>query len=147
MWVAKGTPLIRALGAALVVAWWSRTIGIDRAAETEGEEAAGLMASLLFGALAGWLAGAREAGLKPDDAVAAIDWVRESLGAGYRRKVMHVAGIIGHPDASGDTVNEAADQLGDDFLPAFIWLTAGVVATAGQGDVHWLDQFDISLGG
>ncbi|MFJ9446388.1 hypothetical protein ACIRRH_31695 [Kitasatospora sp. NPDC101235] len=122
-------------------------LGIDRAAATEGEEAAGLMASLLFGALAGWLSGAREAGLSPNDATAAVDWVRESLGTANGRKVMHIAGIIGHPSASGATVNEAADQLGDDFLPTFIWLTAGVVATAGKGDVHWLNQFDISLGG
>ncbi|MFI2612117.1 hypothetical protein [Kitasatospora sp. NPDC018619] len=59
---------------------------------------------------------------------------------------MHLAGIIRHPSASGVTVNEAADQLGDDFLPTFIWLTADVVATAGKGDVHWLNQFDISSG-
>ncbi|MEU9044430.1 MULTISPECIES: hypothetical protein [unclassified Kitasatospora] len=121
-------------------------LGIDRAGATEGEEAAGLMASILFGALAGWLSGAREAELTPDDAIVAVDWVRESLGTAHSRKVMHIAGILGHPDASGATVNEAADQLGDDFLPTFIWLTAGVVATAGKGDVHWLNQFDISLG-
>ncbi|MFD4538163.1 hypothetical protein ACFWNL_38830 [Kitasatospora sp. NPDC058397] len=60
---------------------------------------------------------------------------------------MHVAGIIGHVDAPNATVNDLADRLGDDFLPAFIWLTAGVVATAGKDNVHWLDQFDISLGG
>ncbi|MFD8705697.1 hypothetical protein ACFV1W_24335 [Kitasatospora sp. NPDC059648] len=46
-------------------------LGIDRATGTAGEEAAGLMASLLFGALAGWLSGAREAGLSADEATTA----------------------------------------------------------------------------
>ncbi|MFI2612118.1 hypothetical protein [Kitasatospora sp. NPDC018619] len=41
-------------------------LGIDRAAATEGEEAASLMASLLFGALPGWLSGGRGNGTQPE---------------------------------------------------------------------------------
>ncbi|MFF2624698.1 hypothetical protein ACFVUN_02870 [Kitasatospora griseola] len=43
-------------------------------------------------------------------------------------------------------MNDAADHLGNDFVPAFSWLTADVVATAGAGDVGWLRRFDVALG-
>jgi hypothetical protein len=35
-------------------------------------------------------------------------------------------------------VQELADELQDDFLPALIWLAAGVVAEYGNGDAGWL---------
>jgi len=34
------------------------------------------------------------------------------------------------------------DRLGDDTVPALVWLTAGLTATTGDGDPEWLSQFD-----
>jgi hypothetical protein len=35
-----------------------------------------------------------------------------------------------------------AEELQEDFLPALVWLTAGVVAEYGGGDVAWLRRHE-----
>ncbi|WP_157968437.1 hypothetical protein [Streptomyces geranii] len=37
------------------------------------------------------------------------------------------------------------EDLGDDLLPAMIWLTCGVVAIAGAGNTDWLEQFNLDV--
>ncbi|WP_328688169.1 hypothetical protein OHA74_52950 [Streptomyces phaeochromogenes] len=118
-------------------------VGLERVAEEAGDEAAGLAGAMSFGVLAGWLTGARDAGLPPAQAKAATAWVDEHLGARASESASRMAGMIGAPGAGDVTVAEVAEDLGDDLLPAMIWLTCGVVAVAGAGDAGWLEQFDL----
>ncbi|MEU2513045.1 hypothetical protein [Streptomyces syringium] len=119
-------------------------VGLQRISDLEGPEAAGYFGATLLGVVFGWLVGAREAGLAPRDAGQAVEWIRDTFGADAERAVLMLAGLIGHPEARDGTVEEAMDELGDAFLPAAIWLVAGVVATAGGGDTAWLRQFDLA---
>lgn len=120
-------------------------VGLERLAEEAGDEAAGLAGAMSFGVLAGWLTGAREAGLSPAQAKAATAWVDEHLGARAGEAASRMSGMIGVPGAGEVTVSEVAENLGDDLLPAMIWLTCGVVAVAGSGDTGWLEQFDLDV--
>ncbi|MEU2850544.1 hypothetical protein AB0K71_06505 [Streptomyces syringium] len=117
-------------------------VGLERISDLEGPEAAGYFGATFVTVVFGWLVGAREAGLAPREAGRAVEWIRDAFGADAERAVLVLAGLIGHPDARDGTVDDAMDELGDAFLPAAIWLVAGVVATAGGGDTAWLRQFD-----
>lgn len=108
-------------------------------ARDSGSDEPGLAGSLTFGTLMKWLAGARNLGVDP---VAALDWVRTEVGEEPAEASEQISGMIGHPDGPDLTVNEALERLGEAFLPAMLWLCAGVVATAAGGDAHWLRQFD-----
>ncbi|MEW2575790.1 hypothetical protein [Streptomyces syringium] len=119
-------------------------VGLERISELEGPEAAGYFGATLLGVVFGWLVGAREAGLAPREAERAVEWIRDAFGADAERAVLILAGLIGHADARDGTVDDAMDELGDAFLPAAIWLVAGVVATVGGGDTAWLRQFDLA---
>jgi hypothetical protein len=99
----------------------------------------GLATSLTLSTLMKWLVGARERGIDP---VTALDWVRTEIGAEPADASEQISGMIGHPDGPQLTVNEALDRLGEAFLPAMLWLCAGVVAATAGGDAHWLRQFD-----
>jgi hypothetical protein len=120
-------------------------IGLERLAEESGDEAAGLAGAVSFGVLAGWLAGARESGLSPAQAKAATAWVDEYLGGRAGEPASRMSGLIGVPGAGDVTVAEVTEDLGDDLLPAMIWLTCGVVAVAGAGNADWLEQFDLDV--
>ncbi|MFC5919158.1 hypothetical protein [Streptomyces pulveraceus] len=113
-------------------------VGLERLEEQTSSEAAGLAGALTFGTLAGWLAGAREAGLSPAQAKAATAWVNEELGTRAGGAAAKMSGMIGAPGAAEVTVAEVSEDLGDNFLPAMIWLTCGVVAVAGMGNTDWL---------
>jgi len=119
-------------------------VGLERISDLEGPEAAGYFGATLLGVVFGWLVGAREAGLAPREAERAVEWIRDACGADAERAVLILAGLIGHADAWDGTVDDAMDELGDAFLPAAIWLVAGVVATAGGGETAWLRQFDLA---
>ncbi|MFI8941118.1 hypothetical protein [Streptomyces syringium] len=117
-------------------------VGLERISDLEGPEVAGYFGATFVTVVFGWLVGAREAGLAPREAGRAVEWIRDAFGADAERAVLMLAGLIGHPDARDGTVDDAMDELGDAFLPAALWLVAGVVATAGGGDTAWLRQFD-----
>jgi len=115
---------------------------LARAADaTDEPEAQQLLAVSGFGILVGWLTGAREA-KGADIAVPALSWIRTHLGDQQAQTALPLAGLVGHPDAPDLTLNQALDAVGDDALPALLWLTAGIVATALNGDAERLAAFD-----
>ena len=95
--------------------------------------------ALAFAVLAGWLAGAREHGI---DAEAAIDWIERHLDEEAGAAAHELGSLIGHTTAPDLSVEDAEERLGPVLIPALVWLAAGVVATAGGGNAHWLRRFD-----
>ncbi len=85
--------------------------------------------------LAAWLRDARQR--TTVDAERVLDWIGEKLGARFRLRARHIRGYL-----DGDPVEAArqAEALGDDELPALVWLVAGLVALYGDGDVAWLTR-------
>lgn len=122
-------------------------VGLERISDLEGPEAAGYFGATILAVVFGWLVGARDAGLAPREAERAMEWIRTDLGADAERAAQRLGGLIGHPEARDDTVDDVMDALGDEFIPAAIWLVAGVVATAGGGDAAWLRRFDLDADG
>jgi hypothetical protein len=107
--------------------------------EQHGETAEGKGYALAFGTLAAWLVGTVERGLSAQDAEDAVAWVTRQLGEMNGRSTLEVAGMIQHPAARQATLDEIVGDLGDQgVLIALVWLTAGVVATAGHGQTSWL---------
>jgi hypothetical protein len=113
----------------------------DHADEGEGEGAPGT--SVAFAVLAGWLSSAREqhaADSRMADRVLA--WIDHNVGTEYAQIAVKATRIIGGEAHGGTTVQELADTLETDFLPALIWLTAGVVAEYEDSDVSRLTPDD-----
>jgi hypothetical protein len=90
--------------------------------------------------LMGWLVGARD---REIDTSAVLEWVHDVLGEEAHNAAFMVSRLIGHPLAPEMTMEEAEVRLETLFIPAMIWLAAGVTATAGGGDAGWLRQFDV----
>lgn len=112
---------------------------LDGVADERGEDVAGQGFAYAFGTLASWLVGAVDRGLPSGAAEEAVDWVTEHLGEMNGRSALQAAGLIRHPAAPTTTVDEMVEALGDQgVLIALTWLTAGLVATAGQGQADWL---------
>ncbi|WP_152627975.1 hypothetical protein [Streptacidiphilus neutrinimicus] len=112
---------------------------LDTVADEQGEDAAGQGYAYAFGTLASWLVGAAEGGLPPEGAEQAVHWVAEHLGEMNGRSALETAGMLRHPAAPTTTVDELVETLGDrGVVVALTWLTAGLVATAGQGHADWL---------
>lgn len=107
--------------------------------DADDAEAAGLAASTMMAVLMTWLTGAKQAAAG-DIAGPALTWIRQNLGAEPADDAFQLAGLLGSPLAPKLTVAQALDRLGDAFLPAMLWLVAGLVATEADGD--WLSQFD-----
>ena len=68
----------------------------------------------------------------------AVSWIHRTLGtecAGSAER----AGRLIVPDSDGPpaAVRAVADQLGQDFLPALVWLAAGLVAQDGHQPPPW----------
>lgn len=97
--------------------------------------------SLAFGVLARWLTGVREEQPDPGRVDVVLDWITSELGSECANRAQVVAGFLG---AAGSdlTVQQAVDQLQEDFLPALIWLAVGLVATYGNEDVAWIRRHD-----
>jgi hypothetical protein len=110
----------------------------DEVDETEDEDDGSPGVSLAFAVLAGWLSAAREDCADVQMASRVGAWIERNLGAELARVAGRAAGILGDDSARRLTVQELADELDADFLPALIWLTAGVVVEYGPGDVAWL---------
>jgi hypothetical protein len=111
----------------------------------DDQEAAGLAASTMIATLMMWLTGAKEAA-DGDLASPAVQWIRQHLDTEAADHAFQLAGLLGSPLAPNLTFDQAFKRLGDAFIPALVWLTAGLVATAANGDVKWLSQFDPATG-
>lgn len=134
-----------------IAAWVDETISIpseepawripELLEEADDPEAAGLAASTMIGVLMMWLTGAKEEA-NGDLAGPAMEWIRQHLSGEAADYAFQLAGLLGSPLAPNTLVDEAFKRLGDAFLPALVWLAAGMVATQANGDVKWLSQFD-----
>lgn len=125
---------------------------------TEGsnasEEEAGLLISIVLAASLGLLVSAKDAGIGEDDLNVAVQWVADNLGGiDYAGPAAVVAmavwggeGIEEHLGTSQPTVEDMHNLLGQDFAPAMMWLCAGLLATAGDGDISWLYAISHSEG-
>jgi hypothetical protein len=111
--------------------------------DADDADAAGLAASTMVAVMLAWLTGARDQMGQPATAATqALDWIREHLSAEVADDALVLAGVLGHPRSPDLTVAEAFERAGEDLVPLLLWLVCGVVATAGEGDVNWLIQFD-----
>lgn len=119
-------------------------VAVDRRAAPDDDGGpAELMATL---GLVRWAALAREElgqpepvddGTEPEWIERVLAWIEEALGKRYRARSRYVAGALRSEAAAGEIVLYT-NALREDFLPALIWLIAGVVAVHGGGDVAWL---------
>jgi hypothetical protein len=98
--------------------------------------------SMAFAILAAWISGARQELDTPDLADTVLDWITTHLGEPAAVLARRAAGLLGAPDAPNLAVNQLAEDLGHDFIPAILWLIAGMVAAYGAGDVVWLRRHD-----
>jgi hypothetical protein len=67
----------------------------------------------------------------------AAAWVEAALGAEAGAAARRVSVLLAEP-SDADIEDELFDELGDGAVPALVWLTSGVVARFGDGDVAWL---------
>ena len=115
-------------------------VDLDReAVPDENGGPAELMATLC---LVRWAGLARaEVGEQPGWIEAALGWVGEALGSRFRSRSRYTGGALrGEQEAAEMMVYREA--LGEDFLPALVWLIAGVVAVHGDGEVGWLRDLE-----
>ncbi len=98
--------------------------------------------SIAFTILAAWISGAREEFDTSDLADTVLSWVTTHLGKPIAALAHRAAGILGARTAPDLTVNQLADELGPDFLPAMLWLVTGLAADHGDGDASWLRRYD-----
>ena len=70
-----------------------------------------------------------------------IAWVVANLGPVGSVLERVAVGLLDEP-RDMEAMEGAIDELGEDFLPSLVWLLAGAVAVAGEGDVAWLDWLD-----
>ncbi|WP_214367672.1 hypothetical protein [Pseudonocardia sp. H11422] len=71
-----------------------------------------------------------------------LSWMRDVLGAGPAAAAATVIGVLGSIEQREAAVGPAADALAEDFLPALLWITAGLVAVYGRGDIGWLPSVE-----
>ncbi|MEJ2890800.1 hypothetical protein [Actinomycetospora aeridis] len=70
----------------------------------------------------------------------AVGWVAELGESAPAVERLGVALLDQPQDVAA--VEPCIVELGDDYLPAMVWLLTGAVAVAGDGDVRWLDALD-----
>jgi hypothetical protein len=78
----------------------------------------------------------------PDLADTVLDWITTHLGEPSAALARRAVGVLDAPDTPDLTVKQLADDLGRDFIPATLWLIAGLVAAYGAGDAAWLRRHD-----
>ncbi|MFR9804592.1 hypothetical protein ACL02T_20240 [Pseudonocardia sp. RS010] len=91
--------------------------------------------ALAFAVLLGWLA---NRGPRPIPAAARArvpEWVRSTLGEEPAAAVDRVIGILGSEEERSGAIGPVAEELGDDYLAALMWIAAGLVALYGDGSV------------
>lgn len=100
-----------------------------------GEPGGAPAQALAFAVLLGWLA---DSGPRPIPATARTrvpEWVRSTLGDGPAAAVDRVIGILGSDADRAEAIGPVAEELGDDYLAALVWISAGLVALYGDGSV------------
>jgi hypothetical protein len=120
-----------------------RVTEADLLATAEGDGRDGAIgSSISFLVLAGWLRPVRDE--HPGAAVAddILGWVRAELGASHADVAGRATGILGAADAPSPSLRQLTDDLGDDLLPALVWLAAGAVMCCGNGEIAWLRRHD-----
>jgi hypothetical protein len=136
--VERSTEPARALAERIMDTDLAMADDLDEEGDSEGAPGT----PIAFAILAGWLSAARDDHADAQIADRVLAWVHSSLGPECARLATPAAGILGAA-ANGDlTVQQLADELQEDFLPALVWLTAGVVAEYGGGDVAWLRRHE-----
>lgn len=115
-------------------------IALAEAGENDPDGSLGLTTA--FAVVARWLAGLRDE--RPEEPVAdeCLGWVGTALGPECAAASTKVAGLLGAERHAERTVQEIADELRAEFIPAMVWLTAGAVAIYGEGDVGWLQRYE-----
>ena len=93
--------------------------------------------------LVAWFAGARDDVDDPQMIAGAVAWVSANLGTEAARTAERAGAILHDRISAAVALERLAGQLGEDLLPALIWLTAAVVEQHGRGDVSWLDRDDM----
>lgn len=97
----------------------------------EMPEPGALGQSVAFFIVARWITALHQGGFTGNPEVTAVDWVGRHLGAEPAATTRQVAGALGAP-------GESAGPAGADFVPALVWLAAGLTAEYGDGDPGWL---------
>ena len=119
----------------------ARVAEIDAEIEAEGldDRAPGQWFADL--ALTTWLMTAGRSREGGGLAQSVLAWVAANLGPVGSALERIAVGLLDEPHDM-EAIEGAIDELDDDFLPSLVWLVAGAVAVAGEGDVAWLDRLD-----
>ncbi|BCB83127.1 hypothetical protein [Phytohabitans suffuscus] len=118
--------------------------------ELDEDDGGPLIAMLIVNAM-GYLVSMREAKITSVQLNDAVAWVAANFGGEYAGATAIASSLAGHPEGEAFlaehrgvtevTVNHLSETLDIDFFPAMIWLCAGMVATAGDGDTEWLHRY------
>jgi hypothetical protein len=110
----------------------------------------GRLIAMLIGKAMGYLVSMRDAGVTPEQLTTAVNWLGSRFGAECAGPAAVASSLAGHSEGQDILVKhfgvkhaamgQLVDLLDVDFFPAMIWLCAGMVATAGAGDVRWLRE-------
>jgi hypothetical protein len=90
--------------------------------------------ALAFATLLGWLANRGTRVIPAAARTRVPQWAQDTLGADAARSVEAVIGVLGGDDERRAVLGAVADELGDEFLAALMWVAAGLVALYGDGD-------------
>jgi hypothetical protein len=103
-----------------------------------------------------WVLAAKSLGVGEPDVNVAVNWIADNLGGlDYAGPAATAAAGIWGGEAGEDlqrhlgkseelTLSDLHDALGEHFGPAMIWLCAGLLATAGDGNINWLLRLERS---
>jgi hypothetical protein len=116
---------------------------IRQGTESDADDEEATVAEIVVTVFLGWMIGAREAGT---DANAALAWLHEAFGEEETMRFLPLFSLL-TPQTFVErgldwTLNDLADQVGDQLIRGAVALSAAVAVTAGGGDAHWLRQFD-----
>jgi hypothetical protein len=89
--------------------------------------------SVVFFVVACWITALHRGAFGGSPVLTAVDWAGRHLGAECAAQARRVAGAIS-PAGEGHEVS------GIEFVPALVWLAAGLAAEYGEGDPGWLSR-------
>ncbi|MCE0766296.1 hypothetical protein LWC35_25835 [Pseudonocardia kujensis] len=100
-----------------------------------GDPAGAPAQALAFAVLLGWLANSGPRPIPASARTRVPEWVRSTLGDGPAVAVDRVIGILGSDEDRAEAIGPVAEELGDDYLAALMWISAALVALYGEGAV------------